>query len=174
MTAPLTPLHKTITVPWTPEAAFRRFTDQIAEWWPLESHSVGGKNAERVVFEGRIGGQIREVERGGKEHVWGTVLHWEPSTRVAFTWHPGQAPDTATQVELKFHPGESGTRVDLTHTGWERLGALARRARRGYPIGWAYVLRLYADQRSSPVVYAVDAVMWVVGTAKRLSGASAG
>jgi hypothetical protein len=81
MTATLTPLRKSITVPWTREAAFRRFTEQISEWWPLTTHSVGGKRAERVVFEERVGGRIYEVVRGGEEHTWGTVTRWEPPAR---------------------------------------------------------------------------------------------
>ena len=31
---------KTVTVPLPPEAAFSLFTDRIAEWWPLHTHSV--------------------------------------------------------------------------------------------------------------------------------------
>jgi uncharacterized protein YndB with AHSA1/START domain len=170
MTATLTPLRKSITVPWTPDAAFRRFTDQISEWWPLASHSVGGKRAERVVFERRVGGRIYEVVRGGEEHTWGTVTRWEPPRRVDFTWHPGMKPETSQQIELQFLAAGEGTRVELTHTGWERLGDLARRARKGYPIGWAYVLLLYAGRRSSPLVLTLNAMMGVLRVAQRMRG----
>jgi hypothetical protein len=66
---------------------------------------------------------------------------------VDFTWHPGMKPEISQQIELQFLAEAGGTRVELTHTGWERLGDFARRARKGYPIGWAYVLLLYADRR---------------------------
>ena len=170
MTATLTPLRKSITVPWTREVAFRRFTEQIAEWWPLATHSVGGKRAERVVFEGRVGGRIYEVVSGGEQHTWGTVTRWEPPLRVDFTWHPGMKPETSQQIEIQFLSEVGATRVELTHTGWERLGNLARRARKGYPIGWAYVLLLYADRRSSPLVVTLNAVMGVLRAAERLKG----
>ncbi len=162
MTTPIPPLHRTITVPWAPDAAFRRFTEQIHDWWPIRSHSVGGEKAERVVFERRVGGRIYEVDQGGGEHTWGTVTGWEPPTRVAFTWHPGMAPETSQEIEVRFSMMERGTRLELTHTGWERLGKLARKARKGYPIGWSYVLLLYADRKSSPLVFALDGVMWIL------------
>ena len=85
--------------------------------------------------------------RGGRECVWGTVTAWEPSRRVAFTWHPGEEPETAQDVEVRFTAVGARTRVDLEHKGFERMGRMARKARRGYPIGWAYVLGLYAGRR---------------------------
>jgi hypothetical protein len=56
---PLPPLRKSITVGWSPEAAFRRFTAEIASWWPLRSHSVGEETRHcvtpprRSIFEAR-------------------------------------------------------------------------------------------------------------------------
>lgn len=167
---PIPPLHKSITVPWPQEAAFRRFTAEIHTWWPLRSHSIGGEKAETVVFEGRAGGRIYERLRGGEECTWGVVRAWEPPARVAFTWHPGRDPAQAQEVELRFVPDGRGTRLELTHTGWEKLAALGRKARRGYGIGWAYVLRLYAGRRHSPVVWSLDALMWLMQPlAKRLA-----
>lgn len=173
MTGSIPPLHRSITVPWTPDVAFHRFTGKIAEWWPLRSHSVGEIRAERVVFEGRVGGRIYEVDRGGEEHTWGSVTGFDPPTRVAFTWHPGMAPETSQDVEVRFLAAEGGTRVELTHTGWERLGNLARKARKGYPIGWAYVLLLYAGRKSNPLVFALDAMMWVIRRVQRTRDKSA-
>ena len=167
MTA-IPPLHRSITVPWAQDVAFRRFTDQMAQWWPLHSHSVGGARAERVVFEGRVGGRIYEVDQGGEEHTWGAVTGFDPPTRVEFTWHPGMAPETSQQIEVRFLAAEGGTRVELTHTGWERLGDLARKARKGYPIGWTYVLLLYAGRKSSPLVFVLDAIMAVLRVAQHL------
>lgn len=158
----LTPLRKSITVPATQSQAFRRFTTEISSWWPLKSHSVGQANAERVVFEEKLGGRIYEVIRGGKQSEWGMVTMWNPPERVAFTWYPGDSPDHSTELALSFHPEGNGTRVELVHTGWERLGALAKKARRGYPIGWAYVLRLYAGRTSSPLVLLLNGVTWIL------------
>lgn len=143
------PIRKSVTIAAPPEKAFRRFTAEMAAWWPLASHSVGRSDSESVEMEGRAGGRIVERIRGGRECVWGTITAWEPPRRVAFTWHPGDDPARAQDVEVRFTAEEGGaaTRVDLEHRGFERLGALARRAHRGYPIGWSYVLGLYAGKR---------------------------
>jgi len=149
------PIVKTVRVEAAPDRAFRRFTEEIASWWPLRSHSVGRADAVTVTMEPRIGGRIVEQIRGGREAVWGTVTAWDPPRRVGFTWHPGRTPETAQDVEVRFSPEGSGTRVELEHRGFERLGpALGRKARRGYPIGWEYVLGLYADHSG--------AIMWLL------------
>jgi uncharacterized protein YndB with AHSA1/START domain len=164
--APLPPVRKSLHVPWTPEASFTRFTADIAAWWPLRSHSVGGDRAETVVFEPRTGG-IYERIRGGEESTWGTVTAWEPPIRVAFTWHPGRPPASAQRVEVRFTPEGTGTRLELVHEGWETFGTMAARVRRGYGVGWAYVLRLWADRRSSVVVWGMDAVPWLLSPLQR-------
>ena len=166
--SPFTPLRKRIFVRATPERAFRRFTEEMATWWPLGSHSVGQANSETVVFEGWVGGRIVERIRDGRECVWGTVTAWEPPHRVAFTWHPGRKAETAQDVEVRFTPEGSGTRAELTHTGFERLGpSLGRKARRGYPIGWEYVLGVYA-QRRGPLMLLLGGLTNVMAAVYRM------
>jgi uncharacterized protein YndB with AHSA1/START domain len=167
------PLHKSITVEGDLETAFRRFTAEMGSWWPLRSHSVGGDRAQICVFEGRVGGRIYEVHRGGGQSLWGTVTAWEPPSRVAFTWHPGRAPETAQQVEVRFVSAGGRTRLELTHSDWDTQGPRARRMRRAYGLGWGYVLQLWAGRRSSALVLTVDALSWVVERVGRLRGANA-
>ncbi len=162
-----TPILKTVTVRASPERAFRRFTAELATWWPLRSHSVGEADAETVVMEGRVGGRIVEKIRGGRESVWGTITAWEPPSRVAFTWHPGREPEIAQDVEVRFTAAGERTRVELVHKGFERLGKLGRTARRGYPIGWAYVLGLYAEKRS-PFMLLVGGLTSAILAVRRL------
>lgn len=139
------PLRKSVTVRWSLEAAFRRFTDEIATWWPRRTHSVGGEAAENVIFEPRVGGRIYEVMRGGRTAVWGTVLEFEPPRRVAFSWHPGREPETAQTVEVTFAAAGDGTLVELVHTGWEKLGEEALEMRERYDGGWTFVLDRFGE-----------------------------
>lgn len=159
----LPPVTKTVTVDWPPAAAFRHFTDEIAAWWPLRSHSVGGERAQSVIFEGRVGGRIYETIAGGEESTWGTVTGWDPPRRVAFTWHPGHSPSIAQEIEVRFEPVGTGTRLELTHSGWERLGKLAARARRGYSLGWGYVLQLWAGRKDTLSVKSTEFLIWLLG-----------
>jgi len=133
-------LRKTVEVAAPPERAFRLFTEGMAEWWPLATHSVGEERAETVILEPGVGGRILERTRDGEEHLWGTVTVWEPPGRVAFTWHPGRGPDTEQDVEVRFEPSGSGARVELVHTGWERLGDRAAAVYENYDGGWDFVL----------------------------------
>ena len=48
---------------------------------------------------------------------------WEPPRRLAYTWHLRADRADATDVEIRFVPARGGTRVEIEHRGWERLGA---------------------------------------------------
>jgi uncharacterized protein YndB with AHSA1/START domain len=61
------------------------------------------------------------------------------------SWHPGTPPEDATVVEVEFLADDDGTRVVLTHHGWERLGERAAEARGSYAGGWLSVLEGYGD-----------------------------
>jgi uncharacterized protein YndB with AHSA1/START domain len=140
----IAPVRKSITVSLPPERAFRRFTEEIAGWWPLATHSVSESAEATCAIEGRVGGRIVETAPDGAEHRWGTVMAWEPPRRLAFTWHPGRSDDTGQEVEVTFRPEDGGTRVDLVHTGWERLGEKGAGMRADYDAGWDVVLGRYA------------------------------
>jgi uncharacterized protein YndB with AHSA1/START domain len=140
-----TTLRKSVTVAMPVERAFRLYTEGIATWWPIETHSVAAENAETAVFEGRGGGRLYERATNGEEHVWGTVLVWDPPRRVVHSWHPGRGEETAQEVELVFTPDGEGTRVELAHSGWERLGDRMAEVMASYDTGWDFVLGRYVE-----------------------------
>jgi uncharacterized protein YndB with AHSA1/START domain len=143
--AALAPVVKSVTVALPLEAAFRLFTDDASRWWPLTTHSVFGDAAASCRLEGQVGGRFYEVHRDGTQQAeWGRVLAWEPPRRVLFSFYPGRNPDTAQQVEVLFQPDAAGTRITLTHHGWEQLGQASEKLRAGYDEGWAFVLAQYA------------------------------
>lgn len=145
-------VERSILVSWDQEAAFRRFTAEFGAWWPSGTHSIGGKQVKRVVFECRVGGRIYEELKDGRRFQWGTVTAFDPPTRVAFTFHPSLEKEKAQDVVVSFVPAGTGTRVELVSTGWERLGERARVARKGYYIGWGSVLDTYAGKRSGVIL----------------------
>jgi uncharacterized protein YndB with AHSA1/START domain len=158
----LPPIERKLSVAWAPDAAFRRFTAQFAEWWPHKTHSIGGPRVKRVVFEQRAGGKIFEEHVDGRRFQWGQVLEWDPPHRVKFTFHPSRDPRSAQDVELQFRPEGSGTHLVLTASKWENWGRGAKRARRGYDVGWGYVLNVYAARRT-PQMAVMDVVQALVG-----------
>jgi uncharacterized protein YndB with AHSA1/START domain len=140
-----TAVRRSVKVNKSVEDAFRLFTEGMSTWWPLDSHSIGkdGVDPEAAVLEGREGGRLYERMADGDTSHWGTVLVWEPPSRVVLSWE--LRPDRpATEVEVRFSPAGDGTRVDLEHRGWERLGDDAEEARGSYGSGWEVVLGRYA------------------------------
>lgn len=144
--ASLGPLTKTATVPCSPARAFEIFTREMSAWWPLTTHSVGASADCRVDVEPRAGGRIVETLPSGGTAIWGTITVWAPPGRLAFTWHPGNPPDQATEVEVTFADSGSGsgTLVTLVHRGWPARPD-GEAARQGYDTGWEYVLGRYRD-----------------------------
>ena len=145
----IAPLKVSVLVDCSPKETFRIFSEGIETWWPLQTHSVGadtfeGKvKAETMIFEGRVGGRIYECMSDGREADWGMVLVWQPPHRVVFSWKPNLEPVPHTEVEVRFTPEGPGTRVELEHRAWERLGEAGVEKRRRYEAGWAGVLERF-------------------------------
>jgi uncharacterized protein YndB with AHSA1/START domain len=142
-------LTKSITVALAVEDAFRLYTEGIATWWPISTHSVEREDAETVIFEPGEGGRIYERTKSGGEHLWGTVLTWDPPNRIVHSWYPGRGEDTAQELEIRFQPQGSGTRVELVHTGWESLGEQAAEVFGNYDTGWDLVLGEYLGRANA-------------------------
>jgi uncharacterized protein YndB with AHSA1/START domain len=156
----LPPVERTVSVTWDQETAFRRFALDFGKWWPSATHSVGGSRVRRVVLEPRVGGRIYEEHKDGRRFQWGCVLAWEPPARLAFSFHPARSPDTAQRVEIRFTPNEHGTRVLLIASEWEnwRPAKQAKIARRGYRMGWGYVLDYWTGRRTIGRVFGGAAI----------------
>lgn len=134
------PVEKSLRVKLPPADAFKAFVDEISEWWPASTHSLGrADKVQTVVFEQRLGGQVYERWKDGTRRVWGSVLEWNPPHLVRFSWHVGRAVDRASEVILSFTADGDGALVRLVHRNWEAFGADARQTRDGYEAGWGEV-----------------------------------
>jgi uncharacterized protein YndB with AHSA1/START domain len=131
--------------------AFDVFTAKTSMWWP-HTHSVSQAPGLTVTFEPRVGGRIFERVPDGAEFDWGEVVRWDPPTRLGYLWHIRADRSDATDVEVTFTPlGPDNTRIDIVHSGWERLGDRAQARRDGNDKGWGGLLPhfLAACARSS-------------------------
>lgn len=146
----LSPICKTLSVPLTPDQAFALFTGEIGVWWPLASHSLSGEKASTCAFEPRAGGDLFELDADGNRYPWGRVQVWQPPHRLVFSWFLQRDEACAQEVEVQFKPDPEGTRVELEHRLWERLGAEAEAVRSKYLPGWDFVLGRYVDLVNSP------------------------
>ncbi len=145
------PIRRHVRVRCDPATAFRVFTAEMDTWWPLDIHSraqgrEGVVKAERIVVEEHAGGRVYEVMSDGVEADWGTILVWEPPERLVIAWQPNGGSPNPTELELRFVADGEGTRVDLEHRGWERLGPDGDGARESYFNGWPLTFdRLFAE-----------------------------
>ena len=139
------PVVKTVSVRAAPAQAFDYFVRDLARWWPLAQFHTGPDPVDCAI-EPRAGGRVLERAGDGRETAWGTVVAYEPPHRLSFTWIVGLSAELAQLIEIRFVPQGNGTRVELTHSGWEKLGDAAAALREGYDRGWATLIeRCYAE-----------------------------
>jgi uncharacterized protein YndB with AHSA1/START domain len=129
--------------------AFATWTARFADWWP-HGHSVSGDPAA-IVLEPGVGGRIYERTRAGEHIDWGEITAWEPPARLAYRWHIRRDRADATDVDIRFvATGPASTRLEITHTGWERLGAEAETWRDANRGGWSGLLPHFAAACGQP------------------------
>jgi uncharacterized protein YndB with AHSA1/START domain len=134
------PIILAVDLAVTPGAAFEAFTQRFGDWWPVSTHSLSRQSATHCRLEAEPGGAVDERAPDGSLHVWGEVLAVEPGRRIRFSWHPGREPASAQWIDVSFEAAASGSRVTLTHGGWETLGEIGPLLRQEYVSGWHYVL----------------------------------
>ena len=139
-TLSIEPIVKSVHVGCTPEHAFEVFTRDVGAWWPLDSHAIHVGAVREVVWEERAGGEVYEVSNDGEKAHWATVLTWEPPSRVVIAWHVNPQAAAPTELDVSFLADGEGTRVEVEHRHWERLGDAGVAMRDGYQDGWDHVL----------------------------------
>lgn len=140
------PIHKSVVVDMSPELAFRRFTTEIASWWPVIGRPLGVSRVGTVVFDEEEGGRVFHRKKDGEAEIWGTVETWDPPDRVQFSFHPEEDPEEAQTVDVSFEPEGDGTRVTLVHSGWDSPGSGGAELREQFETDWEPVLGRFAAQ----------------------------
>lgn len=120
-------VRKSIQVRAPQQVAWRVFTEKMGTWWPLENYKIGLAKAIDAVVEPRIGGRWYELGEDGTTCQWGSVLAWEPHSRLVLSWDITADwqydPNLKTEIEIKFVPdGNDVTRVELEHRRLDRYG----------------------------------------------------
>jgi len=133
------PVEVHVVLNTTPDKAFRAFTADINNWWPVQSHSI---SKGVVHLHPEVGGEIVETAKDGAVHIWGHVTKWSPPNELAIEWYVGRTPKEGTQIHVTFAASDDGrTGITLVHSGWEVLGDGAADTREGYNSGWNTMLK---------------------------------
>lgn len=137
------PLTYTFDLACSARHAFEVWTSKIDSWWPT-NHTYSGEPGTRVVLERHVGGRIYERTPAGDEHEWGEITTWDPPVKFGYLWHLRKQRDDGTDVAISFtEVNDDATRVEIVHTGWERLGADGPDWRTRNIGGWEGVLPHY-------------------------------
>ena len=136
------PLRISFEVRCSVQHAFDTWTERIDAWWPRD-HTATNQPGSAIVLEKRIGGRLFERTVDGVEHLWGTVTAWSPPGLFGYSWHIRRDAADATDVEIRFVPVDDRTRVEIVHSGWERLGEGGPHWRDLNQGGWDGVLPHY-------------------------------
>jgi uncharacterized protein YndB with AHSA1/START domain len=121
-------VRKVMSVKAPVEIAWRVFTESMGIWWPLANFKIGKAKAVDAVIEPRVGGRWYEQGEDGSTCQWGSVLAWEPPSRLVLSWDVSADwqydPDLKTELEVRFIPeGKDATQVELVHRRLDRYGA---------------------------------------------------
>lgn len=120
-------VRKIIRVNAPQATAWQVFTEQMGTWWPLAVYKIGQATAVDAIIEPRVGGRWYERGEDGSTCDWGSVLAWEPTTRLVLSWDIDAnfqyAPKLKTEIEILFVAEDDGsTRVELEHRRLDRFG----------------------------------------------------
>jgi uncharacterized protein YndB with AHSA1/START domain len=144
-------VRKAVSVQAAQEIAWRVFTGKMGTWWPLSYYKIGKANAVDAVIEPHVGGRWYERGDDGSICQWGSVLTWEPPSRLVLTWDIGADwqydPNLKTELEVRFiADGASHTRVELEHRCLDRFGARRDEMRRIFDTegDWGKFLDLFS------------------------------
>ncbi len=113
-----------VRVTLEPDDAFDLFTKDVDLWWQHgPAYRMRPKKNSRMAFEPGVGGRlVQTFDDGTPPAVFATIRIWEPGERIVLDWHTNNyKPGEKTEVEIRFRPTESGTRVIVEHRGWEAL-----------------------------------------------------
>jgi uncharacterized protein YndB with AHSA1/START domain len=145
-----------IAVP--PAEAFAFFTEKIEAWWrrgPRFRNAPGDRGFIRM--EPGVGGRLFESFDDRVVEVGRTTV-WDPPRRLVFEWRNSNfAPAEKTEVEVRFEPTATGTRVTVVHRGWAALrpdhparhGMAASAFARSVGLFWGDLLTSYRE-RAAP------------------------
>jgi len=154
----IAPVRKAVVVQATPARAFEVFTAGINRWWP-KSHGIGAAPIRESIIEPFAGGRWYTKHEDGTDVVVGHVRVWEPAQRfvvsweISAQWKPDARAEFASEVEVRFSADAAGgTRVELEHRNFERMGATAGETmRNAVDGGWPPLLELFAKEAATEV-----------------------
>ncbi len=132
------PIEHELEVAVSRARAWDAYVHGLTEWWH-PGWTATGSGLERIEVEQRDEPRIVEHGRDGREIVWGEVTETVPGERFSHTFRLTHEGDATTVLVTFADLPQGGTRVHLTHAGWN---ASNQRGRAQYA-DWPRLLERY-------------------------------
>jgi uncharacterized protein YndB with AHSA1/START domain len=149
-------VRKMVVVEAAQSIAWRVFTEKMGAWWPLAYYKIGNAPAVDAIIEPHVGGRWFERGEDSSTCQWGSVLAWEPPSRLLLTWDINADwkydPALNTEIEVRFiADGPKRTRVELEHRRLDRYGDRRDEMRRIYDTegDWGKLLEAFSAVAAS-------------------------
>jgi len=108
-------VRKVVSVQAPQAVAWRVFTEKMGAWWPLAYYKIGKAKAVDAVMEPHVGGRWYELGDDGSTCQWGSVLDWDPHSRLVLSWDITADwqydPNLKTEIEVRFIADEASVHV---------------------------------------------------------------
>jgi uncharacterized protein YndB with AHSA1/START domain len=127
-----------------PDRVWRALTADLGRWWTAP-YFVDPDHVTGLVLEPGVGGRFMECwGEPGQGYLLGQVVEWLPPLRLGFTWQQPNWAGAVTLVAVRLEPEGEGTRVLVSHEGFERVPGGGEKWA-GYAHGWSDLLGKLRD-----------------------------
>jgi hypothetical protein len=126
------PIEHELEVAVSRARAWDAYVHGLGEWWH-PGWTATGSGLDRIDVEPRDGSRIVEHGRDGREVVWGEVTASVPGERFSHTFRLDDDGDATTVVVTFADLPQGGTRVRVTHSGWNASNQWAKARHADWP-----------------------------------------
>ncbi|WP_114748846.1 SRPBCC domain-containing protein [Pleomorphovibrio marinus] len=139
--------------------AFRKFVNELNEWWPKE-YTWSQEKLKEIKIDGRKGGLCTEIGPNGFRCDWGTVIEFAENELIGLKWQispkrePVPNPDKGSSIMVNFKQEDSITEIEFRHFDFKNHGEGTDDYRKMMDSehGWEYILncfKIYCEKRTN-------------------------
>jgi len=129
------------------DEAFRKFVNDLNEWWPKE-YTWSQDKLKEIKIDGRKNGLCTEIGPNGFRCDWGTITEFTDNEEISLKWQisPKREPipntEKASDLKVKFVQNGDSTTIDFEHFNFENHGEESENYREMMDSeqGWDYIL----------------------------------
>ena len=144
-------ITKELNVGIAKDKAFRKFLNEINEWWPKE-YTWSQDKLEKISIDGKKDGLCTEIGPHEFRCDWGRITELTENEQIGLKWQispkrePIPNPDNASDIRIKFTDnGKSATSLEFEHYNFENHGDGAEEYQKimNGEKGWEFILNSY-------------------------------